>query len=28
VLMDGDTLLESEPGSGTRVEFSIPVVLA
>jgi len=28
VLMDGDSLLESEPGSGTRVEFSIPVVLA
>jgi signal transduction histidine kinase len=28
VLMDGDTLLDSEPGSGTRVEFSIPVVLA
>jgi signal transduction histidine kinase len=26
--MDGDSLLESEPGSGTRVEFSIPVVLA
>jgi signal transduction histidine kinase len=28
VLMDGDSMLESEPGSGTRVEFSIPVVLA
>jgi signal transduction histidine kinase len=28
VLMDGDSLLESEPGSGTRVEFSIPVVSA
>ena len=28
ILMDGDTMLESEPGSGTRVEFSIPVVLA
>jgi signal transduction histidine kinase len=28
VLMDGDSLLQSEPGTGTRVEFSIPVVLA
>lgn len=28
VLLDGDSMLESEPGSGTRVEFSIPVVLA
>jgi signal transduction histidine kinase len=28
VLMDGDSLLDSEPGSGTRVEFSIPVALA
>jgi signal transduction histidine kinase len=28
VLMGGDSLLESEPGSGTRIEFSIPVVLA
>ena len=28
VLLDGDSLLESEPGSGTRVEFSIPVVPA
>jgi signal transduction histidine kinase len=28
VLLDGDTLLDSEPGTGTRVEFSIPVVLA
>jgi signal transduction histidine kinase len=28
VVMDGDTMLESEPGSGTRVEFSLPVVLA
>ena len=28
VLMGGDSLLQSEPGSGTRVEFSIPVVLA
>jgi signal transduction histidine kinase len=28
VLMDGDSMLESEPGSGTRVEFNIPVVLA
>jgi len=28
VLLDGDTLLESEAGKGTRVEFSLPVVLA
>jgi signal transduction histidine kinase len=28
VSMDGDSMLESEPGSGTRVEFTIPVVLA
>lgn len=28
VLMGGDSLLESEPGSGTRVEFSIPSVRA
>ena len=28
VLLDGDSLLASEPGTGTRVEFSIPVVLA
>jgi signal transduction histidine kinase len=27
-LLDGDSLLASEPGTGTRVEFSIPVVLA
>lgn len=28
VLLDGDSMLESEPGKGTRVEFSLPVVLA
>jgi signal transduction histidine kinase len=28
ILLDGDSLLQSEPGSGTRVEFSIPVVPA
>jgi signal transduction histidine kinase len=28
VLLDGDTLLDSEPGTGTRIEFSIPAVLA
>lgn len=28
ILLDGDSLLESEPGVGTRVEFSVPVVLA
>ena len=28
ILLDGDSLLESEPGKGTRVEFSLPVVLA
>lgn len=28
VLMEGESLLESEPGKGTRVEFNIPVVLA
>ena len=28
VLLDGDSLLDSEPGAGTRVEFSIPAVLA
>lgn len=28
VLLNGDSMLESEPGTGTRVEFSIPVVLA
>jgi signal transduction histidine kinase len=28
ILMDGDSLLESEPGTGTRVEFSLPVTLA
>ena len=28
VLLDGDSLLESEAGKGTRVEFSLPVVLA
>jgi len=28
VLMDGDSMLKSEPGAGTHVEFSIPVVLA
>ncbi len=28
VLLDGDSLLQSEPGVGTRVEFSIPAVPA
>ncbi len=28
VLLDGDSLLQSEPGVGTRVEFSVPVALA
>ena len=28
VLMDGDSTLQSEPGKGTRIEFSVPVVLA
>jgi signal transduction histidine kinase len=28
VLLDGDSVLESEPGIGTVVEFSVPVVLA
>ncbi|MCR9097784.1 MAG: HAMP domain-containing histidine kinase [bacterium] len=28
VLLDGDSLLQSEAGVGTRVEFSVPVVLA
>ncbi len=28
ILMDGDSLLESEAGKGTRVEFSLPVILA
>ena len=28
VLLDGDSMMESEPGKGTRVEFSLPVVLA
>ena len=28
VLLDGDSLLQSEPGVGTRVEFRIPVVVA
>ena len=27
-LLGGDSMLESEPGTGTRVEFSVPVVLA
>jgi signal transduction histidine kinase len=27
-LLTGDSLLQSEPGVGTRVEFSVPVVLA
>jgi len=27
-LLDGDSLLQSEPGVGTRVEFSVPIVLA
>ena len=28
VLLDGDSLLQSEAGVGTRVEFSVPVVPA
>jgi signal transduction histidine kinase len=28
VLLDGDSLLDSEPGVGTRVEFSIPAPVA
>jgi len=28
ILLDGDSMLESEPGKGTRVEFSVPVTLA
>ena len=28
ILLDGDSLLQSEPGVGTRIEFSVPVVLA
>ena len=28
ILLEGDSLLESEPGKGTRVEFSVPVTLA
>ncbi len=28
VLLDGDSMLESEPGKGTRVEFSVPAVPA
>ena len=28
ILLDGDSLLQSEPGIGTRVEFSVPVVVA
>ncbi len=28
VLLGGESLLDSEPGTGTRVEFSIPAVLA
>ncbi len=28
VLLDGDTVLQSEPGIGTRVEFSLPAVVA
>lgn len=28
ILLDGDSNLESEPGKGTRIEFSIPVVVA
>ena len=28
ILLNGDSLLQSEPGIGTRVEFSLPVVLA
>jgi signal transduction histidine kinase len=28
VLLGGDSMLESEPGTGTRVEFSVPVVPA
>ncbi len=28
VLLDGDSLLSSEPGSGTRIEFSVPALRA
>jgi signal transduction histidine kinase len=28
VLLEGESMLESEPGQGTRVEFSVPAVLA
>jgi signal transduction histidine kinase len=28
ILLEGDSLLDSEPGRGTRVEFSVPVQLA
>ena len=28
ILLEGDSLLQSEPGQGTRVEFSVPVTLA
>jgi two-component system phosphate regulon sensor histidine kinase PhoR len=28
ILLDGDSLLQSEAGVGTRVDFSVPVVLA
>jgi signal transduction histidine kinase len=28
ILLNGDSMLESEPGKGTRVEFSVPVTLA
>jgi signal transduction histidine kinase len=28
ILLDGDSLLQSEPGIGTRVEFRVPAVLA
>jgi signal transduction histidine kinase len=28
ILLDGDSLLQSEAGLGTRIEFSVPVVLA
>jgi len=28
ILLSGDSMLESEPGKGTRVEFSVPVTLA
>jgi signal transduction histidine kinase len=28
ILLNGDSMLESEPGKGTQVEFSVPVTLA